>query len=53
MQIIDIETESIMVCASCKIKETGNGITFGTQDAAGSAEFGEMDAASYRSNLWD
>ena len=53
MQIIDVETEAIMVCASCQLKETGNGISFDTRDVTGSAEYGDMDAASYRTNLWD
>ena len=53
MQIIDAETEAIMVCASCQIKENSNGFTIDTQDITGTAESGDMDAASFRSNLWD
>ena len=53
MQIIDVETEAIMVCASCQIKENSNGFTIDTQDITGTAESGDMDAASFRSNLWD
>jgi hypothetical protein len=53
INIVDVKIDAVMVCASCNIHQNGNGFTFNTQDATGSAWGGdEMDAASYRSNLW-
>ena len=53
IQIVDVETESLMVCVSCPVKGNGNGFTIDTHDATGYATDGDMDAASYRTCLWD
>ena len=53
MQIVDVAVEEIMVCASCKIHENGNGFSFETKDVTGYATDEDVDAASYRTTLWD
>ena len=53
IQIVNIDIEEIMVCTSC-VKDINNGFYFDTHDINGTAGSGdEMDAAGYRSNLWD
>lgn len=53
MLVVDVNVEAIMTCTSC-VTNINNGFTVDQNKITGSAGVGEeMDAAGYRSNLWN
>ena len=55
MQVVDVEIESLMTGVSTNIKDNGTtGMYIQQGDVTGTAGSGDvLDAAGYRSNLWD